>query len=469
MIEGVSSNDTVVTSQPGPQTKFLSADEDLVVYGGAAGGGKTYGMLLDSMRHCLDGSYRGVFFRRTYPEIMGGGGVWDTAFPIYDGSGGRMSAGGPHCTWPGGAKVEFKHLQHEKDKHKYQGLQYQWVGFDEGTHFTKTMITYLLTRVRSPTGLPTKTRISCNPDADSWLTELLEWFIDQDTGYPIAERSGKTRWVYIDDNDKFCVFPTKKAAQTAFPDKAADGARPLSFTFIPSTLADNVILTKNDPNYRSMLMNQPLLERERLLKGNWKITAANGLYKREWFEILAPHDVPVKECVRAMRRWDLAATESDEDDPDWSVGLKGCWHAPSKTLYVLDCRRARMSPKQLLHAMAVAAADDGPMVQQVFEEEPGASGKIASDLFLGEMRKLKVPCTVDRPDRRTGDKVARSQPAIWAAECGRIKIVKGRWNDAFINELVRFPYGVHDDQADSLARLYSLLSGVEPYGMKMIG
>jgi hypothetical protein len=99
-----------------------------------------------------------------------------------------------------------------------------------------------------------------------------------------------------------------------------DLPQPISGTFIPATVFDNPALLRANPEYYIWLESLPLLERERLLCGNWKIRPAAGLYfKREWCTIVdeVPADLDI------VRYWDLAATEKTEfNDPDWTVGIK---------------------------------------------------------------------------------------------------------------------------------------------------
>ena len=130
-------------------------------------------------------------------------------------------------------------------------------------------------RSRSPGAIRPYIRATCNPDADSWVAELVAWWIDPDTGLPIKNRAGRLRW-FVRDGDRlvwaeiFTPSTRRKHPQL----------RPCSLTFFPASLGDNKALTKADPGYRANLMALPRVERERLLNGNWKIRAAAGLLFR---------------------------------------------------------------------------------------------------------------------------------------------------------------------------------------------
>src|SRR5688572_22738751 len=118
--------------QPGPQTDFLSSSADIVIYGGAAGGGKTAGILMEAARHVDNKNYGGVIFRRTSPQITNQGGLWDESQVFYgDVPGAKPTQGKLLWTFKSGAKVAFRHMQHEKDMLTWQGSQVPFIGFDE--------------------------------------------------------------------------------------------------------------------------------------------------------------------------------------------------------------------------------------------------------------------------------------------------------------------------------------------------
>ena len=134
-----------------------------------------------------------------------------------------------------------------------------------------------------------------------------------------------------------------------------DDTYPLSFTFIRATLADNRILEAAGPTYRAKLNVLSLVEKERLLNGNWKIKPAARLYfRREWFEIV---DTAPK-CTRYIRWWDCAAIEQEKGkDPDWSIGL--LMSELNGVYYVIDVQRFRKSPGEADEHMRQQAQIDG--------------------------------------------------------------------------------------------------------------
>jgi len=228
---------TIISPQPGPQTSLLSSPANIVVFGGQAGGGKSYGLMLDALRGVTLPGYSAVLFRRTYPEITMPGGLWDTAMELYPLVGGKPNVSRREFIWPNGAKIAMRAMQYVADVYRWQGGQIPYLGFDEGTHFAQQQIMYMVSRNRSMVDIAPVTRVTCNPDAGSWLASFISWWIDQDTGYPILERTGRIRWFYR-KGDEFLWYAKRSEAMEANPELANDpltGAinPPKSVTFIP--------------------------------------------------------------------------------------------------------------------------------------------------------------------------------------------------------------------------------------------
>ena len=183
--------------QPGPQEMFLATKADICIYGGAAGGGKTYGLLLDALRHKNRPGFGEVIFRKNSIQIYNEGGLLDESLRMYSGIKGAELKRSPRPQWTfnGKGKVSFAHIDGDDDLKKFQGSQMAAIGFDELTHFTESQFFYMLSRNRTTCGIKPYVRATCNPDADSWVAKFIEWWIDPDTGYPIKERSGKIRWM----------------------------------------------------------------------------------------------------------------------------------------------------------------------------------------------------------------------------------------------------------------------------------
>lgn len=247
------------------------------MFGGAAGGGKSWSLLLEPLRWRHNKDFGAVIFRRTYPEIMNEGGLWDESRKLYSLVDGVEKIGDLSWTFPKGSAVSFGHLQYETDLNKWQGSQIALIEWDELTHFTEYQFWYMLSRNRSTCGIRPYMRAGCNPDASSWVAKLVDWWIDHTTGFAIPERAGKLRW-FIRDGETLVWGDDHNALAAEWP-----GKEPKSFTFIPSKVTDNKILMKADPGYIANLEALPRIERERLLKGNWLVTNAEGEWPPDYF------------------------------------------------------------------------------------------------------------------------------------------------------------------------------------------
>lgn len=436
--------DIEIRPQPGPQYDFLTSSADIIIFGGAAGGGKSFSLLMEPLRHINKKDFGAVIFRRTSTQVRSEGGLWDTSEKLYPGVGGIPKES--NLSWdfpPHNNTIRFAHLEYEKNKYDWQGSQIPLICFDELTHFSQSMFFYLLSRNRSTCGIKPYVRATTNPSADSWVAEFISWWIGED-GYPIEERSGVLRW-FIRVNDEIKWADSAEELTEQYPDTI-----PKSVTFIPAKLEDNKILEEANPEYRANLQAQSLVEQERLLRGNWKIRPAAGLYfKREWFEII---DEPPRH-IKKVRFWDCAATDAkNASDPDWTVGLLLSVH--NGIYYVEDVQRVQKGPAETEQVMEQTARIDGVGIAIRQEQEPGSAGKTvvntrARTIFNGYNFK-GVPST--------GNKIHRAEPVSAAACNGLIKLVRGSWNNEFLSELEGFPERAHDDQVDALSGAFGELS-----------
>ena len=260
--------------QPGPQYDFLSCKADICIFGGAAYGGKSVGLLLDPLRHYANPYFEGVIFRRTTTQIRNTGGLWDTSRRFYGQANGVPSETFLKWKFPSGFSMRFSGLEYESSVLNWQGSSIPWLGWDELTHFTEHQFFFLMGWNRSQSGTPGRIRATCNPDPDSFVRQLIDWWIGKD-GYPIKERCGKLRWFIRPENE--IIWGNSKEE---IYKKYGHGPNilPKSLTFIASTIDDNKIGNLEDPGYRATLMNMKKVDRERLLYGNWNIRATAGSF-----------------------------------------------------------------------------------------------------------------------------------------------------------------------------------------------
>ena len=190
--------------QPGPQTDFLATSADICIYGGAAGGGKSWGLLLDWARLVVPHpNINGVIFRRKSTQLTLAGSIWPESYKIFTHLRGLPNNKYLEWRFKNRSTLKFSGLQYEGDKHNFDGTNLDWVGFDELTHFTETQFFHMLSRLRSTTGaFSPYIRGTCNPSPDSWVYHLIRWWIGDD-GYAIKERSGVIRWFFRHDDTPY--------------------------------------------------------------------------------------------------------------------------------------------------------------------------------------------------------------------------------------------------------------------------
>lgn len=270
---------STIEPQPGYQTKALSSNADIIIGGGAAGAGKTFTLLLDPLRDVGNPNFGGVIFRRTTPQIRNQGGLWDTSMTLYPHVKATPRESTLEWVFESGAKIKFSHLEYEKNKLDWQGSQIPFIGFDELTHFTKSMFFYLLSRNRSVSGVKPYVRATCNPDPESWVAKFIEWWIDQETGYPIPERDGVVRF-FIQYGDDYVWGGTKQEViekswsfieSQVLKAKVNPEVFVKSITFISGSIYENEALLNANPEYLGNLISQDDETRSQLLDGNWKV------------------------------------------------------------------------------------------------------------------------------------------------------------------------------------------------------
>lgn len=454
---------TEVRPQPGPQTTALQSQADILIYGGQAGGGKTWLLVAEPLRRIHNSGFRAVIFRRTYPQIMGQGGLWEEANNLYRPQRARMREGQDlDATFPSGASVAFCHLQHEKTKYEYQGHQICMLGFDELTHFTESQFFYLLSRNRSTCGIRPYIRATCNPDAGSWVAEFIAWWIGDD-GFPIKERAGKLRYFVRDDNGQLSWADTKAELIEQFPHYTA--ADILSVTFVPATLDDNKALTTKDPSYRARLNALPRVERMRLLGGNWKISEG-ALIEREWFKRYSitndrlefnhlGYDITLPMTkTRRIATIDTAGTSKEKaaeqrgDPPSWSVCT--IWDSVQNHVHLIDGRRFTISGLLFLRHVWRAQVDWNQMnaqipevlrtwqVQKCYIENAHYGKPLASEL-RGFHTELIGPTISGMDDTSRGAKLERAVASgmLTRVELGKLFLPDDDplWLDPYVREL----------------------------------
>lgn len=186
---------------------------------------------------------------------------------------------------------------------------------------------------------------------------------------------------------------------------------------------------------------------------------SGGMFQRGDFEIVDAVPAGAKRC----RAWDFAATQQKPGkQPDWTVGLRMAYHGG--IFYVEDVRRDRWSPADVENNLKSTATQDGLLVRIRMPEDPGAAGKSDAATKIKLLAGYNV--TAVRP---TGEKTVRAKPASAQAEAGNVKLVRGIWNETFLDEVCSFPNAQHDDQVDAFADALNELALGSTYTLANVG
>ncbi len=233
------------------QHEFISATSGEVLFGGAAGGGKSYGQIIDALLFAMKyPKSRQLILRRTLPELEKS--LVRTALEVYPREIFSYKASKHEGVFKNGSYIDFGFCDSENDVYRYQSAEYDVIRFDELTHFTEQMYIYLISRVRGANGYPKQIKSATNPGGigHGWV---------------------KARFIDIGDA----------------------GEEHLGRIFIPSRITDNSFLMRSDPGYKNRLMKLSEKDREALLYGNWDIF--DGQYFTEWkreVHVIKPFEIP---------------------------------------------------------------------------------------------------------------------------------------------------------------------------------
>ena len=250
--------EVIFKANEGPQEDFLAAGETDVLYGGAAGGGKSYAMLVDPLRYAHRSAHRGLILRRSMPELRE---LIDKSRELYPKAfqGCKYREVEKMWTFPSGAKIEFGFLERDADVYRYQGQAYSWIGFDEITHLpTEFAWNYLASRLRTT-----------DPDIVPYM---------RCTANPGGVGATWVKKRYIDP------IP---------PNESFEGADGLTRKFIPARLQDNPFLA-SDGRYERMLKALPPTQRQQLLEGNWDVSEGAAFTEfTPVLHVVTPFEIPI--------------------------------------------------------------------------------------------------------------------------------------------------------------------------------
>lgn len=391
------------------QEQFLRLTCKEALYGGAAGGGKSDALLMAALQYVDVPGYAAILFRKTYQDLSLAGGLIPRSHEWLATTDAKWDAQTKTWHFPAGSSLSFGYMDSQLDHFRYQGSEYQFIGWDELTQFTEAKYKYMYSRLRGlkDNPVPLRVRAASNPGGVGHLW-VKKRFIDKETRDPQA-------------------------------------------VFIPARVYDNKHIKVEE--YVDSLSFLDPVTRARYLDGDWTVTEGGTMFKRQWFTIVDA--VPQKLAMTCA--WDLAATEVAEGkDPDWTAGVV-MGRDEDGFYWILNVIRARETPAEVEKLVKQTAQMYGADACDYWmEQEPGSSGVNTIDYY----RRKVLAGFYFREEKTTGKKSDRARPFSSMAQAGNIRLLKGRWNGDFLDELEIFPTeGAHDDQVDAASLAFSKCAG----------
>ena len=301
------------------QLAFLLCPRVEAFFGGAAGPGKTEGLLMGALQLVEWPRYSALLLRRTYRQLNQSNSIMNRALQWLANTDAVWNNTDKRFTFPSGATLTFGNLDSENDVYQYDSAEYQFIGFDELSSFSERQYTYLFSRLRTTTDnpVPLRMRSASNPG---------------NRGHD---------WVKA----RFMIGQPPEVLQHHFPTRF----------FLPARISDNQHIRSDE--YLASLANLDAVRRRQLLDGDWEVMPSGNLFRREWFAVV--DDWP-REVTGVVRAWDDAATR---DGGDWTVGVLMAM-TQSGVVYVIDVARIQGSPLEVERLKAVTAHADAQLTNR---------------------------------------------------------------------------------------------------------
>lgn len=392
------------------QEWFLLRDELEVFFGGAAGPGKSWGLLMAALQYVLEPGYHALLLRPTLTEFEQQGGLIELSHEWLGPTDAWWHGGRREWKFPAGSSVRFGYLATESHLSHYPGGGVSFLGFDELTLFTERLYLGMFRLLRQPVdrlkNVPVRVRSASNP-GNVGHEFVKGRFID-----PVTREPGSV--------------------------------------FIPATFHDNPHL--NYEEYLATLSHMHPVDRERLIKGDWDVAEEGGKFNRHDFQLVDDADCPP--AVKTVRYWDLAGTEPSvsNPDPDFTVGLMLSLDQDDK-FTIRDINMFRVNDGDVETAVRDQAVEDGRNVPVFIEQDPGQAGKAQVNHYKKRvLQGYACHAGSTRIRGRPAAKEVRAGPVAAAVANKLVRLVRGRNYRDLLGQCAMFPHpSTHDDCVDALS------------------
>lgn len=392
-----------------------------------------------------------ILYRKTNPQLEGG--LWPNGRDIYANSmpasmKPRIREQKKEIVFPNGAKIKYQQAENTaRAKDDAQGQEFTLIGIDEACQHDWEFLEYLMSRLRSKSKHFSRLVMSCNPDPDHKIRELIAWYIGDD-GFPIPEREGVIRY-FIKEGDKFLWGDSREELGIKYeiPEEDWEG-KILSFSHVSGLVYDNPFMLENNKSYVAFLEGLNEVDKAQLLYGNWdaRLKGAN-YWEREWVECNIVPRLPYG-CVK-VRPYDLASTERSQanksPDPSACIGmakhdgkyyLYGHYHKDTYDeelqVYGQYCKRSGARDAQIIKQ----AEYDGEETFIVLPQDPAASGAAAFDSMSKMFTEAGFIVKKD-PMPINKSKLVKFTPFASACELGLVYIVKSSFDKATLDHIYK--------------------------------
>jgi predicted phage terminase large subunit-like protein len=402
------------------QMEFLLRENLEILYGGAAGGGKSWALLAGAAMYVDVPNFSAIIFRENLTDLELPEGLIEKSRNWgWREKGAKWNGATYTYSFPSGATISFGYMGSVDAHLRYKSSEYQYIGFDQVEDIPEHQYNYMFSRLRRPEGLnvPLRMRSTANPGGEPWV---YEHFVQKETRDPDS-------------------------------------------LFIPATVDENPYIDLEA--YEENLRRLDPITYEQLRHGVWGLSRLGSMFVNKFRLIKQlPYDKP----LRGVRYWDLAATEEAEGgEPAYTAGVL-MLTSDDGLYYIRDVKRVRLRPLDVENLIQQNAILDKRPVEQGLiryvdtwmEQEPGSSGKITIDHYTRNV----LQGYAFHGDKVTGSKPDRARPFAAAVAAGNVYLIigkeegEGKWIQPFINECLAFPEAKYKDQVDAASGAYQKLS-----------